>query len=175
MGNLPWNPRSAKCQRCFAATHRRVMAEDVRLPGSTGWREFRVARSRTSRDVEVADSACFWREKKARRIAPLQFVWVMRSRLPGSGRHFERWDVSEPIEKRVLIVVATARFDPPLACRSGRSRQKGRDILRPVGVIEPSGPSLVPSTVNSATPSRVKADLNRVKAVLREKHGVVLD
>jgi hypothetical protein len=53
--------------------------------------------------------------------------------------------------------------------------EKGRDILRPVGVIEPSSPSGVPSTVNSATPSRVKAALNRVKAVVREKHGVVPD
>jgi hypothetical protein len=105
---------SGKVPKVLRRSPRRVKAEDVRLPGSTGWREFRVARSRTSRDVEVADSAFFWREKKARRIAPLQFVLVMRSRLPGSGCHFERLDVSELSQKRVLIVVATARFDPPL-------------------------------------------------------------
>ena len=38
----------------------------------------------------------------------------MRSRLPGSGCHFERLDVTELSQERVLIVVATARYDPPL-------------------------------------------------------------
>jgi len=63
MGNLPRNSQAAKCQRCFAAAHRRAKAEDVRMPGATRWREFCVSRSRVFHGVQDADSAWFLTEE----------------------------------------------------------------------------------------------------------------
>ena len=64
--------------------------------------------------------------------------------LCGGGKqlHVPEWG-----QEGVFVVVATPRYPRP-SLSKWQISQKRRDILRPVGLVEPNGPSLVPTAVN---------------------------
>lgn len=116
MANLPWNPPGSQVPKVLRRTPPK--GQDQRCPDArldTLGREFYAARSRISRDVRSRILLVLGGRKRrvGSRLCSLYFC--IGDAFSASGLRLPFRAVGcDRSQQRVLIVVATARYDPPL-------------------------------------------------------------